>query len=207
MTSHDPLPTHLERIGCQLTAVAEDLYAPGPRAAVRRARSRLASPPSFVRTPRFALAGVGAGLAAAAAVTVFGAAGTQPAYALTQNSNGTYTATINNIATGVPALNAKLKQLGINITAIPVSTTCTAPNDGFQLTSGESSPPSPAPGPGRTVSMSETVTLDQANIPAGSTGVIVAYQAPSGQIDVAMGTTTGSIPSCLNPRDLVPSTT
>ncbi|MGH2909647.1 MAG: hypothetical protein ACRDK8_10165 [Solirubrobacteraceae bacterium] len=135
-------------------------------------------------------------------MAVLATTGTPPAYALTQNGDGTYTATINDISTGVPALNAKLRQLGINITAVPVLTTCTAPNDGVRLTSGESSPSAPGPGSGRTLSMSETVTLDQANIPAGYTGVIVAYQAPSGQIDVAMGATAGSIPSCLNPRDI-----
>jgi outer membrane lipoprotein-sorting protein len=42
MTTCDPLPTHLERIGCQLTAAAEDLYSPGPRGFHRRVRSRLA---------------------------------------------------------------------------------------------------------------------------------------------------------------------
>jgi hypothetical protein len=42
MTTCDPLPAHLERIGCQLTAAAEDLYSPGPRALHRRVRSRLA---------------------------------------------------------------------------------------------------------------------------------------------------------------------
>ena len=42
MTTRDPLPAHLERIGCQLTAAAEDLYSPGPRAFHRRVRSRLA---------------------------------------------------------------------------------------------------------------------------------------------------------------------
>lgn len=37
-----PLPAHLERIGCQLTAAAEDLYSTGPRAFRRGVRSRQA---------------------------------------------------------------------------------------------------------------------------------------------------------------------
>jgi hypothetical protein len=190
MTAHDPLPAHLEQIGRQLTAAAESLYAPDSGSSRRQARPRRALA-AVARAPRLALASAGAGLAAAIfAIAVFGTAGTPPAYALTQNSNGTYTITMNDIATGVPALNARLKQLGINTTAVPVTATCTAPNDGVALVSGWSS-----------ATLGQTITLDEANIPAGSHGVVAAYQSPSGQIDLTIATTAGSIPSCLNPND------
>jgi hypothetical protein len=191
MTTHDRLPAHLERIGCQLTAAAQDLYglsSPSePRAWPRRAWATLA------RTPRVAVVGVGAGVAAAVAlVVVLATAGAPPAYALTANSNGTYAITINNIAAGIPALNAKLKQLGIDTTVVPVTTTCTAPNDGVGLVGGW---------PAST--LNQTIILDQADVPAGSRGVIAVYRSPSGGIDLTIGTTTGGIPSCLNPGDAV----
>jgi hypothetical protein len=191
MTTHDRLPAHLERIGSQLTAAAHDLYglsSPSePQAWPRRAGATLA------RAPRVAVAGAGAGVAAAAAlVLVFATAGAPPAYALTANSNGTYTITINNITAGIPALNAKLKQLGIDTTVVPVTTTCSAPNDGVALVGGW---------PAST--LNQTITLDQADIPAGSRGVIAVYQAPAGGIDLTIETTTGSIPPCLNAGNAV----
>ena len=157
--------------------------------------------------PRLALASGIASLAAVTAVVaVFATTGTPPAYALNQNVNGTYTITINDITTGVPALNAKLKQLGIDTTAVPVTTTCTAPSDGVPLIGGSSSLTKriqASLSPANSTNGSEgLVTLDQANIPAGSHGVIAAYQSPSGQIDLTIATTSGSIPSCLNASDV-----
>lgn len=161
----------------------------------------------LARVPRLALAsGIASFAAVAAVVVIFATAGAAPAYALTRNANGTYTITINDITTGVPALNAKLKQLGIDTTAVPVTTTCTAPSDGVPLIGGSSSLTErmkASLSPANSTNGSEgVVTLDQANIPAGSHGVIAAYQAPSGQIDLTVATTTGSIPSCLNASDV-----
>jgi hypothetical protein len=137
--------------------------------------------------PRVALAGAGVA-AAVAAVVGFATAGAPPAYALTANGNGTYTLTINDIATGIPALNAKLRQLGIDSTAVPVTATCAAPDDGVGLLGGW---------PASTVN--QTITLDQADIPAGSRGVIAVYRSPSGGVDLTIATTSGRIPACLRP--------
>jgi hypothetical protein len=162
----------------------------------RRALAMLA------RVPRLALASGLASLAAAVAVVVvFATAGTPPAYALTQNSNGTYSITINDVTTGVPALNAKLKQLGIDAVAVPVTNTCTAPPS--SLTERIETQLSPAL---TTAGSGGLINLDQANIPAGTEGVIAAYQSPSGQVNLTFSTTTGSIPSCLNTSDVVPTT-
>ena len=51
------------------------------------------------------------------------AAAAPPAYALTQNSNGTVS--INNIMTAITALNARLAQKGIDETVIPATASCT----------------------------------------------------------------------------------
>jgi hypothetical protein len=78
----------------------------------------------------------------------------------------------------------------IDTTDVPVSTACTAPNDGVPLVGGW-----------QASTLNQTITLDQANIPAGSHGVIAVYRSPSGGIDLTIATTTGSIPSCLNAND------
>lgn len=134
-----------------------------------------------------------AAISAAAVVAITSATNAPPAYALTPTGDGTYTLRINDIAAAIPALNAKFKQLGINMTVIPVKTTCTAPNDGVPLVGGW---------PAST--LNETITLDQANIPAGSQGVLAVYQSPSGGVDLDLGSVDGSgpLPPCLNPNDV-----
>jgi hypothetical protein len=203
MTSNNPLPAHLERIGDHLIAAAESLYATDRGRSRRHALPRRAFA-TLVRAPRLAIASGIASLAAmACVVVVFATAGTPPAYALTQNANGTYTITINDIATGVPALNVKLKQLGIDATAVPVTATCSAPiqiGGPGALTERTEETLSPA----NITSGSEgLLNLTPANIPSGSEGVIAAYQSPSRQINLTFWTTSGSPPSCLNTRGVV----
>jgi len=133
------------------------------------------------------VAGVGAGALAAViavAVLVFGGtAGTPPAYALTSNGNGSYTLTLNDLTTGIPAINAKLKQMDIPATVVPVEAGCTASSfDPVQ--SGA-------------VAASQTVTFSSGNIPAAMQMYIAAEQAPaSGQVLFAQGTTAQPIPAC-----------
>jgi hypothetical protein len=199
MTTNNPLPAHLERIGDQLIAAAEDLYATGSGGSRRPAQPRRAFA-TLAQAPRLALASGVAGLAAVACVVVvFATFGTRPAYALNQNANGTYTITINDVTTGVPALNAKLKQLGIDATAVAVTSTCTAPPS--SLTERMEAQLSPAL---TTAGSGGLIDLNQANIPAGTEGVIAAYQSPSGQINLTFWTASGSVPSCLNTSDVVP---
>jgi hypothetical protein len=194
MRTDNRLPAHLERIGLQLVEAAESLYATDPaslrrRAALGRMIDRLAG------TPRLAIASGIASLAAVAAVIgVFATSGALPAYALTQNANGSYTITINDIATGVPALNIKLKQLGINATAVPVTDTCSAPlqiggPDAITERSQEALSPAEA-----TAGADGLLNLTPASIPVGSQGVIAAYQSPSGQINLTFWTTSGTPP-------------
>ncbi|MGH2871608.1 MAG: hypothetical protein ACRDL5_03995, partial [Solirubrobacteraceae bacterium] len=127
MTTDDHLPAHLERIGLQLTAAAENLYelsSPSERQSWPR---RLSA--TLARAPRIAVAGTSAGVAAAVAVTlVIATTGAPPAYALTANGNGSYTLTINDLATAFPQVNAEFAKLGVNAKAIPVTPNCTAPN-------------------------------------------------------------------------------
>ncbi|MGH2860891.1 MAG: hypothetical protein ACRDLT_05195 [Solirubrobacteraceae bacterium] len=191
MTADDHLPAHLERIGLQLTAAAEDLY--GSTATSERQTWLRRQWATLVRAPRIAVAGGGAGLVAAVAVTlVIATTGAPPAYALTANSNGSYTLTMNDIATAVPQVNAEFQRLGIKAVVIPVTPNCTAPDTGIPLLA-----------PTQAFGMSQSVTIDNANISAGDTGFIAAEQTPSG-VRFAMGTTDGALPACINSNQPAP---
>jgi hypothetical protein len=140
------------------------------------------------RVPRLAVGAGGIAAAAAAAVLVFsGTSGTPPAYALTANGDGSYTLTINDLQTAIPEVNAEFAKLGVHAKAIPVTSTCTASDTaGIPLFEyGKAS-------------MSESMTVDNANIPAGWTAFLAVEQMPDGQIAMALGTTPAPLPGCLN---------
>ena len=100
-----------------------------------------------------------AAIAATATLVVSATSAAPPAYALTRNANGTYTLTINDALTAIPRVNARLEALGIDSRLIPVTPDCTAPNTaGLPLFDyGDAD-------------MSQTMTIDSANIPSGSVG-------------------------------------
>jgi hypothetical protein len=138
---------------------------------------------TFRSMPRRAVA-ISAGLATSLvavvlALTVF--AGATPAYAFTSNSNGTATVSLNEIATGIPALNQLFAEQGIRETVVPIEASCTATTMAPQAGSG---------------SMSETVTVGNQWIPKGYNGFIAAMQMPNGEVLLAMGTSAHPIPSC-----------
>src|ERR1700722_15614598 len=116
---------------------------------------------------------VGGGAATIAAATVatfigFGASGgTAPAYAMTQNPDGSYTVTINDVATAAPQLNAKFAQLGIEETVVPVQANC--PNVNHFLFAD----------PKMTMSESFTFAPGGRWLQPGYTGVIAAEQLPN----------------------------
>lgn len=155
---------------------------------------RLNADPRTGRSRRPLLLGGGAtaiGAAAAAAVIGFGATGgTTPAYAMTQNADGSYTFTINDLATAAPELNAKFKQLGINETVVPATASCPAASTGdisheLMLYPG--------------ASLSEALTFEPGHkwLEPGYTGVIGAEQLPDGQIAMNMeAVPAADIPSC-----------
>lgn len=127
------------------------------------------------------------GLAAvtAAAVVGIGAATTAaPAYAMTQNADGSITVTINDLATAIPELNAKLAQMGVDTTIVPVTGNCPdTGNIGDELLLDPRA------------SGSETITLGTRNEP-GYTGVVAAEQLPGGHVAMAMEEIKPPIPTC-----------
>jgi hypothetical protein len=70
------------------------------------------------RRPHVAITAGALGVIAAAAVAVVplvsATASTQPAYALTQNADGSITVTFNDLQTAIPQLNARFAAMGID---------------------------------------------------------------------------------------------
>jgi outer membrane murein-binding lipoprotein Lpp len=138
------------------------------------------------RKVRPVAAAAGAAVLAVAVIVVVlvlsASTSTPPAYALTPVGGGSYTVSLNDISTGVPALNAKFAQLGIRETAVPIKAGCTA---------SSFDPVQAAPG-----SMTQTVTVSNRQIPPGARGFIAAEQGPDGHVLLAQGSTAQPIPSC-----------
>jgi hypothetical protein len=142
------------------------------------------------RRPLVVSAGVlGLASVAAAVTLVVGATSTTPpAYALTPNANGSYTLTINDAMAAIPRVNARLAQLGINDRVIPVTPDCTAPDTaGIPLIDFGNA------------DTNESITVDNANIPSGTTGFIAVDEVSPGDVEMGIGTTfNGPLPACLN---------
>ncbi len=141
------------------------------------------------RTLRLAAASATAlAVLAAVVVLVIGATtGATPAYALTQNADGSITISLNNLTTGVPQLNARFRQMGIHYTVIRVTPNCPL------------STPVLSVGPG---SLSETITISNPEEPAGVDGYLAAEQLPDGAIGLGAGGMKAPLPSCFSPTPM-----
>ncbi len=152
----------------------------------QRAADRIAIPLETPRRPRLLVGAfstlVVAAVLAALLLVLGVTAGSQPAYALTRNADGSITVSLSDIATGIPALNAKFAALGIRETVIPVQAACTDSSSG-PLSSG-------------VTSMTQTVTVSNQWIPAGEVGFLAAKQLSDGQILLASGTAAPPAPKC-----------
>lgn len=186
---------------------------PELRAELREAATRLSpSPPDHgARRPRDGAAahrhrrrnGILSGtVALVAAITatvllVTASTGAPPAYAVTQNADGSYTIVLRQLTVGIPALNAKFRQLGIAETVIPIKAGCHS-RDGsgplvIHLNQFE-------------VSGAIRLTLSasyQRRHPAfhGSHYVLAAKRRPNGKLVAFIGQLKDPIPSCLPDSD------
>jgi hypothetical protein len=158
------------------------------------------SPSRARRRPRPAVvtAGVGGITAAAVAATLVLSAttSTTPAYALTENANGTVTITLNDVATGIPALNAEFKRLGIRERAVPMEANCpTRPIFGYD---GSGT----APGLNG-LETTYTFSVAHPDLLPGYTGYLAARQVAPGQVELSEGAMpNGTIPSCFSDQVL-----
>lgn len=136
-------------------------------------------------------------LVAAGAVAVTGAAvvgmtvfGGSPAYAVTENADGTVTVSISDIRAIDPA-NAELERLGAPVRAVPIRPGCT---DTYEQV---------RPEPWEALTMwadhLESVTVKVDRVPAGATVIIGAGDSPDGSVWSLAdgGAARGAVPACL----------
>ncbi len=160
----------------------------------------------FAGHRRILAGGVSAAVAAAVAVLTIGAAtSAPPAFAVTNNKDGSLTITLNEI-TGVSALNAELASLGVAIRAVPVVAGCNAP---AQLVGPDGSiqpaatlavsqlPNNPRTGSASTL---RAITLAPPRTP-GQTAILAATTTG---IDLLGQTVQGQVPSCVAPAGSTP---
>jgi hypothetical protein len=149
--------------------------------------------PTHRVAPRVAwLTGAATAGAAGATVAAVMLAGGSPAYAVTQNPDGTVTLSVTSKA-GVQPLNARLRVLGDPVVVVPTGPGCVA----------ISSLPHPDLGPGKMVSgkSSDTngsLTIDVQGVPAGDTAIVIVHDTP-GAMDMATSIISGPVPSCVSP--------
>jgi hypothetical protein len=153
------------------------------------------SPPCKTRTvarPVWLSGGVLAAAGATAAGLVMFGSGAAPAFAVTQNDNGTATIAVHQLS-GIAGANAKLHSLGDNVVIVPVGPGC-EPASSLPRVQG-------LQGTMTTGSASRTaggqITVNVTGIPAGDIAV-VAIQQTGGTTQMSTTITTPPAPSCLS---------
>jgi len=129
--------------------------------------------------------------AAAGTLALTAATTAPPAYALTQNADGSITVTINDLETATPALNARFAAMGIDETVVPVTASCP--------TNGNASGFQGAPlfvYPHAKTSDTLTFTPGKQYLAAGYTGVLAAEQLSDGEVAMAVEAIKPPVPSC-----------
>jgi hypothetical protein len=161
----------------------------------------------FTGRPRMLAGGATAAVAAASAavLAISAATTTAPAFAVTNNQDGSVTITLNEI-TGVSGLNAKLASMGIAIRAVPLVSGCNAPAqvvgpDG-RLQPASTLAVSQLPNDARTGSpfTLRAITVD----PPQTSGQTEILAASTSGIDLLGQTVQGQVPSCVAPAGSTP---
>jgi hypothetical protein len=161
-------------------------------------------PPAKKSTSRPVWVTAGGAVAAAAVATgvVLFSSSSTPAYAVTQNSDGTLTVSITSLS-ALGGANAKLHALGLPVVAVPVRVGCP---DITSLMAGTSAPS----GSGRTsgsvdAGANGSVTFDVHGVPAGDTAIIAFTTSPDGAPRASLAAITSKAPSCVSLPTIPPS--
>jgi hypothetical protein len=140
-----------------------------------------------------------AGTAGAVTAAVMLAGGSTPAYAVTQNPNGTVTLSVASPA-GLKPANQRLKVLGDPVVVVPVGAGCPS----------IASLPHPQLPPGteitgRTSDINGSLTIDIEGVPAGDTALVAMSTSPDGPTNMASAVISGPVPSCVSLPALPPA--
>ncbi len=140
-----------------------------------------------VRPVLISAGGVVVAMATLAVVLVLSATtSTPPAYALTQNADGSVTVTINDLTTAIPELNARFAAMGIDETVIPVKAGCSTTGPGL------------VSAPGASMTDSLTITPGRTHLAPGDTGYLAAEKLPNGKVALSVGAMKPPLPSCFS---------
>lgn len=153
----------------------------GPRAWFERARR----PPVAITAGAIVII---AAAAVAVVLLVSATASTQPAYALTQNPDGSITVTFNDLQTAIPQLNARFAAMGIDETVIPITKGCTTKM---------SVPAYPRADTSDTLTF--TPNEGHQYLAPGFDGVLAAGYSSSGRLLVFIGALQPPLPTCFPP--------
>ncbi len=170
---------------------------------LRELRSHVVAPPvdrgqrrPLWRTPRLALAGgLAAVLAAAAAVgLIVLSTGTQAAYAVTKNADGTVTVEIDSLSDAA-GLQAKLQAAGVNavVQYLPAGKTCKQP--WFTPAGAGAAGGMHGSEVGRTSDGSTRFTIS-GDLPSSSTLVITTQTGPGNERALGIAWAHGDVPPC-----------
>jgi hypothetical protein len=162
-----------------IATLAASVGVAGPAARRARAWGRRPGRPALLTGTALATAGL-----ATAAVLALTATTSAPAFAVTDNRDGSVAVTLKDIS-AISALNAELARDRIPAKAVPLTATC--PTHGFP----QYMPPGTSPSTYR-------ITIVPREIPAGYTGVVAAAQNASGQVELLMGAVPSPAPACFN---------
>jgi hypothetical protein len=112
------------------------------------------------------------------------------AYAVTRNSDGTVTVSINDMS-GLAGANSKMHTMSLPVVVVPVRPGCPAINT---LPRGDR----PAPG-GMVLSLAESgsITVDARGVPAGDTALVATSSSPRG-VTYDLVVIKGPAPSCVS---------
>ena len=131
----------------------------------------------------------GAGLTAAVVLAFTATTSTPPAFAVTDNPDGTVTVRLNDVS-AITSLNAELARDGLDAKAVPLTAGCAT--RGF-----------PHPMPAGTNPSTYTITIVPGDIPSGYTAIVAASENASGQVSLVQGAWPSPGPSCINSTPLL----
>jgi hypothetical protein len=158
------------------------------------------SPPRAGRKTRtvWLSGGVLAAAGASTAGLVMFGSGAAPAFAVTQNSNGTATIALHDTS-GIAGANAKLHSLGDNVIIVPVQPGC-APISSLPRPPGSGH----VSGSGSANVQTGAITVNVTGLPAGDI-VVVAASHTGNTYQLATIVTTPPAPSCVAPLPAPPA--